>query len=70
MSKNRQIIGLLVLFAVIILPSGIDDAFTTVPLIAWLGADGYLKLVLALLGALLIWDVKLEDIRKEVKKWI
>jgi len=66
--KPKVIIGIILLAAVILLPTGIDDAFTTIPLIAWLGMDSYLKIVIGLIAAMIVFDVSFDDVIKQMKK--
>jgi hypothetical protein len=65
---KRQVVALLIIAAIIILPTGTpEDFFTTVPLLAWLGTDGYFKLALGVIALLVLFGVSFKDVIKKME---
>ena len=57
--KMKIILALATAFVLIVLPTGLDDAITTIPIIWFFGIKIYLALALiALVMVLLIWNYK------------
>ena len=69
MNGKRKVYNILIILAIIIivivLPNGVDDAFTTIPLIAFLGIHTYLILAL---GVLLLLIINFKHIKRMIKR--
>jgi hypothetical protein len=73
MAKTKgKIIAGIILLALVILPTGTpEDLLVTIPLIAYIGTQAYLRLALFVVAMLLIYGVTWDDVKRTVGgiKW-
>lgn len=63
--KSWFVVGLIL---IAILPTGTpEDLLVTIPLLNWLGTDGYIRLALGIIGLLLLFGVGFKDVIKKME---